>query len=104
MELYDIVDNLNKVIKLDSRLMLSRSITAHKRFPAYKYFNYTVWKIKNSTDKVKVLTHVETINTSNLDLIKCWEEADKNFLVVLLKWLTEGGYNYVDEQISDRTD
>ncbi len=104
MELYDIVDNLNKVIKVDGRLILNRSMTAHKRFPAYKGFNYTIWKVRNSTDKVKMFTHVETVNTSNLDLIKCWEDADKNFLVVLLKWIIEEGYNHVDEQVSDRTD
>lgn len=104
MELQDIVDNLNKVIKLDGRLMLSRSMTTHKRFPAYKAFNYVVWKVRNSTDKVRMLTQVENINTSNLDLVKCWEDADRNFLVTLLKWITEGGYNYVDEQVSDRTD
>lgn len=104
MELYDIVDNLNKVIKLDGRLMLSRSMTTHKRFPAYKSFNYVVWKVRNSTDKVRMLTQVENVNTSNLDLVKCWEAADRNFLVTLLKWITEGGYNHVDEQVSDRTD
>lgn len=104
MELYDIVDNLNKVIKPDGRLMLNRSMTANKRFPAYKAFTYVVWKVRNSTDKVRMLTQVENINTSNLDLIRCWEVADRNFLVTLLKWITEGGYNHVDEQVSDRTD
>lgn len=104
MELYDIVDSLNLVIKLDGRLMLNRNMTAHKRFPAYKYFNYTVWKVRNSTDKVKMLTHVETVNTSNIDLIKCWEAADRNFLIVLLRWIIKGEYNNVNEQVSDRID
>lgn len=104
MELYDIVDSLNKVVKLDGRLMLNRSMTAHKRFPAYKCFNYVVWKVRNSTDKVRMFTYVETINTSNLDLVKCWENADKDFLVELLKWITKEGYNHADEQISDGID
>lgn len=81
MELYDIVDSLNKVVKLDGRLMLNRSMTAHERFPAYKCFNYVVWKVRSSTDKIRMLTQVEKINTSKLDLMKCWENADRNFLV-----------------------
>lgn len=44
-----------------------------------------------------MLTQVININTSNLDLIKCWEDADKNFLVTLLKWIKEEGYNHVNE-------
>lgn len=104
MELYDIVDSLNKVVKLDGRLMLNRSMTAHKRFPAYKCFNYVVWKVRNSADKVRMFAYVVNINTSNLDLVKCWEDADRNFLVELLKWITKEGYNHEDEQISDRTD
>lgn len=102
MELYDIVDSLNKTIKLDGTLMLNRSMTTNRRFPAYKCFNYIVWKVRNSTDKVRMLTWVMNINTSNLDLMKCWEDADKDFLVILLKWIIEGGYNYADEQVSDR--
>ena len=97
MELYDIVDSLNQVIKSDGRFMLNRSMTADKRFPAYKAFTYAVWKVRNSTDKVRMLTQVENINTSNLDLAKCWEAADRNFLVTLLKWITKGGYNHVGE-------
>lgn len=104
MELYDIVDSLNEAVKLDGKLMLSRSMTVNKGFPAYKSFNYVVWKVRNSTDKVRMLTQVESINTSNLDLAKCWGAADRNFLVALLKWITEGGYNHADEQVSDRTD
>lgn len=104
MELYDIVDSLNKVVKLDGRLMLNRSMTVHKRFPAYKCFNYVVWKVMNSTDKVRMFTYVVNTNTSNLDIAKCWEYTDKNFLVELLKWITKEGYNHEDEQISDGTD
>lgn len=104
MELYDVVDSLNKVVKLDGRLMLNRSMTAHKRFPTYKCFSYVIWKVRNSTDKVRMLTTVLNVNTSNLDLMKCWESADRDFLVELLKWITEEGYNHVDEQISDGAD
>lgn len=84
--------------------MLSRSMTADNRFPVYKHFNYVVWKVRNSTDKVKMFTYIETINTSNLNLAKCWEDADRNFLVELLRWITKEGYNHADEQISDGTD
>ena len=94
MELYDIVDSLNKVVKLDGRLMLNRSMTAHN----------VVWKVRNSTDKVRMFAYVVNTNTSNLDLMKCWEDADRNFLVELLKWITKEGYNHEDEQISDGTD
>lgn len=104
MELYDIVDSLNKVVELDGRLMLNRSMTAHKRFPAYKCFSYVIWKVRSSTDKVRMLTVHNTVNTANLDLVKCWESADKDFLVELLKWITKEGYNHVDEQVSDGAD
>lgn len=104
MELYDIVDNLNKVIKLDGRLILSKSITTNKKFPIYKEFNYVIWNVRNSTDKVRMLTQVENINTYNLNLVECWEVADRNFLVTLLRWIAEGGYNNVNEQVSDRAD
>lgn len=104
MELYDIVDSLNRVIKADSKFMIDRNMTVHKRFPAYKCFNYVIWKVRNSIDKVGMLTHVETINTANLDLMKCWNDADKSFLKVLLKWIIEGGYNHEDEQVPDRID
>lgn len=104
MELYDIVDSLNKAVKLDGRFMLNRSMTTNKRFPVYKHFNYVVWKVRNSTDKVKMFTYINTINTSGLGLVKCWEDADRNFLVELLRWITKGGYNHADEQISDGAD
>lgn len=104
MELYDVVDSLNKVVEVDGRLMLNRNIIPHKRFPAYKCFNYTIWKVRSSVDKEKILSLTFNVNTSNLDLVKCQETTDKSFLEELLKWIIERGYNYVDEQVSNRTD
>lgn len=103
MELYDIVESLNRIIKVDGKFMLNRSMVPHKRFPAYKCFNYTLWIVKSSVDKEKVLSLTFNVNTSNLDLVKCWEDTDKSFLDRLLEWIIERKYNHVDEQVSNKT-
>ena len=84
IELEDIIETIGKVH--GSTYVLHRSMTTHPKFKVYKVFSYKLYKI--NTSKELILEHTITKNLTTEDITRGRIEADKEYLEVLVKWLT----------------
>lgn len=103
MEIYDIIDaasiNLNK-----KSLVLHKSMKVNSKFKIYKTFCYNLYKV--STDKKSLIhSYEETIKTSVDDIDNAWISCDKNYLNILIKWISSDEYKYmIDDGIQQVPD
>lgn len=105
MELHDVVNAVNTFIpKEKGMLVLHRNMQEHKKFKAYKIFNYNLWLVKGK-EKEAVMSYSETVNTPMDKILETWNKMDKKFLVDLMSAAMYGKLNsYGTKQISDTTD
>jgi hypothetical protein len=88
MEINDIIEAINKVSK--TTLILHRSMTVHPKFKIYKVYSYNLYRV--DTDKQLLLEWSVAKNTSSDTIGKCWDEADKEYLSILVNWLSSDKY------------
>lgn len=88
MEINDIIEAINKVSK--TTLILHRSMTVHPKFKIYKVYSYNLYRVDN--DKQLLLEWSVAKNTSSDTIGKCWDEADKEYLSILVNWLSSDKY------------
>lgn len=91
MELYDIVESLNKVLKDKTRtLVLHRSMKQHPKFKVYKLFEYRLYLVNSGNkEKTLLLEKVFTMNSPADDILKIWKECDTEYLSTLMEWVTK---------------
>lgn len=89
MEIDDIIEAINKVSK--TTLVLHRSVTIHPKFKIYKVYSYKLYSIEDS-NKQLLLEWNTTKNTYNEGISKCWNDADKEYLSILVNWLSSDKY------------
>lgn len=98
MEIYDVIDAINRVILEQSdgqcKYVLHRSLEVQD-IKLYKKFVYKLYLIDKGVKKI-VLTHqhMDKVPTNYID--KLWIQEDKAFLIQLLRW-----FKYGDESILD---
>lgn len=91
MELYDIVDAVSNLMKDKTKtLVLHKVMKQHPIFKVYKSFEYRLYII-NSGNKEKnlLLEKVFTKNTPADNILKTWDECDKEYLPMLIQWITK---------------
>ena len=94
MELYDIVEAASSLMRDKSTtLVLHRSMKQHPKFKVYKIFEYKLYLVNSGNNtKTLLLEKAFTKNTPSDEIIKAWNASDKEYLPVLIKWLTTNEY------------
>lgn len=89
MELYDIVDAASKLMKDKTKtLVLHRAMKQHPKFKVYKSFEYKLYMVNSGNkEKTLLLEKVFTKNTPADDILKTWNECDKEYLPMLIQWI-----------------
>lgn len=89
MELYDIVDAASKLLKDKTKtLVLHRCIKQHPKFKVYKTFEYRLYLVNSrNNERTLLLEKTLTKNTPADDILKIWNECDKEYLIVIIQWL-----------------
>lgn len=90
MELYDLIDAACKLMQdKTNTLVLHRDMKQHPRFKVYKSFEYKLYLVNSGNkEKILLLEKVFTKNTPADDILKTWNECDKEYLPTFIKWLT----------------
>ena len=100
MEVYDIVDIINKVTKEENKghYVLHRSMEV-QQMKAYKKFSYTLYLVEGG-NKSRVLTYQKIVRLiSQIEIERVWEMEDRAFTEHLLTWFKYGKLK--DESISN---
>lgn len=89
MELYDIVDAISNLMKDKTKaLVLHRAMKQHTKFKVYKSFEYKLYMVNSrNKEKTLLLEKVFTKNTPTDDILKTWNECDKEYLPMLIQWI-----------------
>lgn len=88
MSIYDIIEEINKSISFGKKfLLLHRSVKIHPTFKVYKKFCYNLYLVDPVDNKECILSHEGTKNTPSDEMDVAWEEQDRIFLSVLIKWI-----------------
>lgn len=90
IELHDVIEAANKHIdKSKGFLVLHKAVKLHPTFKVYKTYCYGLYLVNSVDPQGKcVLRHDVTKNSPSEDMNKDWEEQDKNFLSILIDWLS----------------
>lgn len=90
MELYDIVDAINKAVRHENKghYVLHRSME-QQSIKLYKKFLYRLYLV-NGNDKELILTHQHITQVPNINIENVWKYEDNEFLVQLLTWFKYG--------------
>ena len=89
MEIEEIIDAINKVS--NATLVLHRRMTVHPKFKVYKVYSYNLYRV-DLPNKELVLEWSVTKNAPAEELGKAWNEADKEYLSILVNWLSSEKY------------
>lgn len=86
IELLDVINSANSFVdKSKGMLVLHRSMKMHQKFKLYKIFEYNLYRVKGK-EKELIMAHTETKSVPSDDMVKAWNEADKEFLTVLIQY------------------
>lgn len=89
MELYDIVDAASKLMKDKTKtLVLHRCMKQHPKFKVYKSYEYRLYMVDSGNkEKTLLLEKIFTMNAPAEELLRVWDECDKEYLSVLIQWI-----------------
>lgn len=90
MELYDIIESLNRNIK-NGRLILHRGMSVNNTFKVLKVFNYDLYLMKGEE---RTLINSTSFNVRALsdEIEEMWKKQDKIYLNVLIDWISSNHY------------
>jgi hypothetical protein len=92
MEVYDIVEAANKLINHSKgMIVLHRSIKQHPMFKVYKRFTYGIYLVKDGVGEC-IKSHEISINCPSNEMEDAWKKCDKEFLTVLVDWLSSNQF------------
>lgn len=98
MELNDIISALNTNIRPDvGTLVLHRSMIVHDKFKVYKNFKYDLYLVDKNKNKECIFTYNENKHTPANEIERVWQECDKLYLKVILKWVASNDYRKLTE-------
>lgn len=85
INLEDIITAINN--NTNTTLVLQQKMTLHPKFKIYKVFSYSLYRI-DTKEKELLLDWSITKNVSMEDITKARIECDKQYLSILVNWLS----------------
>lgn len=89
MEVEDIIEAINKISC--ATLVLHRKMTVHPKFKVYKVYSYSLYRV-DLPEKQLLLEWSVTRNAPAENIGRVWREADKEYLPILVNWLSSDNY------------
>lgn len=92
MELSDIIDAINK--NINATLVLHKKMDTHPKFKVYKIYTYDLYRV-DARNKELLLEWKITKNAPSEEIRKAWNEADKEYLAILVDWISSDKYKKI---------